>query len=295
MQLRTTVNKTPVIIDLPGVTETAFKAVGELLDQALRRPNVKNRDAIKDAFLTALKTCPTANISDLWHHVVYRQYCAIFGRHRPQDPKQSWVRASGEALELAVEALYSSVLLEHNIRIEMLISKPKKAAALKAMSVSRVVGSDKLDIGLFFDDTDVLFGGVHVKASLAERVSDDVPCSRAMMRKGYFSPLWTLDVKSFPPPHGDLVNRGELGTPTVPTEKRKYVEAHGDFDHMFSANARTVPSEKRTRSGKRVIVIDPANQPDLFAQEVLARAEAFKNRGKASVPPSPRSKEPADQ
>ena len=280
MQFRTTVNATQVVIDLPGVTETAFNAVGQLLDEALKRPKVKNRDAIKDAYLTALKTCPTANASDLWHHVVYRRYCEIFNQHRPQDPKQSWVRASGEALELAVEELYLETLLEQNIRIQMLISKPKKLAALKAMGIDAVVGSDKLDVGLFLDDTDEIFGGVHVKASLAERVSDDVPCSRAMMKKGYFSPLWTLDVKSFPPPQGDLVNRGELGTPASPSAKRNYVESHGEFDHLFSANARTVASLPKTNSGKRVIVIDPANQPDLFAQEVMARAAAHRRKDK---------------
>jgi hypothetical protein len=292
VKFRTTVNKTDVVIDLPGVTQTAFEAVEQLLDESLKRPQVKNRDAIKDAYLTALKTCPSANASDLWHHVVYRQYCAIFNRYRPQDPKQSWVRASGEALELAVEELYSATLLEHNVRIEMLISKPKKLAALKEMGIAGVVGSDKLDLGLFIDDTDKIFGGIHVKASLAERVSDDVPCSRAMMKNGYFSPLWTLDVKSFPPPHGDLVNRGELGTPDAPTEKRKYVEEHGDFDHLFSGNARTVASRKKTKTGKRVIVIDPANQPDLFVREVIARAKAFLAKSRATSPP--RSKNPAD-
>lgn len=279
MQLRLTVNNTEVAIDLPGVTETAVNAIGQLLDQALKQPKVKNRDAIKDAFLTALKTCPTANVSDLWHHVVYRQYCATFNRYRSRDPMQSWKRASGDALELAVMELYSATLLEHNIRIEVLISKPKKIAALRAMRIDKVVGSSKLDVGLFFDDTDQIFGGVHVKASLAERIDDDVPCSRAMMKGGYFSPLWTLDVKSFPPPEGDLVNRGELGSPEAPTDKRKKVEVHGDFDHIFSANARTVPSLEKTQSGKRVIAISPAIQPDLFAKEIIARAEAFKKKG----------------
>jgi hypothetical protein len=171
----------------------------------------------------------------------------------------------------------------------MLISKPKKLAALKAMGIAGVVGSDKLDVGLFIDDTDRIFGGVHVKASLAERVSDDVPCSRAMMNNGYFSPLWTLDVKSFPPPQGDLVNRGELGTPANPSEKCKYVEEHGDFDHMFSGNARTVASKEKTNSGKRVIVIEPATQPDLFAAEVMSRAQAFLAKGKTASPPPPRA------
>ena len=292
MQFRTTVNATEVVIDLPGVSETAFKAVGELIDQALARPKMKNRDTIKDAYLTALRTCPAANASDLWHHVVYRQYCHLFNRHRPQDAKQSWVRASGEALELAVEELYSPILLEHGIRIQMLLSKPRKVAALQAMGIENIVGSDKLDIALFLDDTDTIFGGVHVKASLAERISDDVPCSRAMRNNGYFSPLWTLDVKSFPPPQGDLVNRGELGTSTAPTEKRKYVESHGDFDHLFSANARTAASVAKTASGKRVIVLDLANQPDPFAREVIARAKAFKKIGKAANPPPPRPNTP---
>lgn len=292
MQFRTTVNATEVVIDLPGVSETAFTAVGELIEQSLARPKMKNRDTIKNAYLTALRTCPAANASDLWHHVVYRQYCQLFNRYRPQDAKQSWVRASGEALELAVEELYSAVLLEHGIRIQMLISKPRKLAALRAMGIDGVVGSDKLDVALFLDDTDTIFGGVHVKASLAERISDDVPCSRAMMNNGYFSPLWTLDVKSFPPPHGDLVNRGELGSPITPTEKRKYVEAHGDFDHLFSANARTIESLSKTTSGKRVILLDLVNQPDPFAEEVITRAKAFKKKGKAANPPPPKLSTP---
>lgn len=285
MQFAAIVNGINVKIDLPGVTKTAFQTISLALDEALKQPKVKNRDSIKDAYLTALKTCPTANASDLWHHIVYRQYCEILKKHKPQDPKQSWVRASGDALELAVMEIYSARLLEENIRIEKLISKPKKRAALEAMGIAGVVGSDKLDVGLFIDDTDQIFGGVHVKASLAERISDDVPCSRAMMEKGYFSPLWTLDVKSFPPPQGDLVNRGELGTPDSPTEKRKYIEEHGDFDDLFSANTRTVPSKEKTNSGKRIITLDLAKQPDLFAQEVIKRAKAFLRKGKAAKTP----------
>lgn len=288
MQYKVTMNATTVIIDLPGVSEIAFAAVGELIDSALARRSVKNRDAIKDAFLTTLRTCPTANASDLWHHVVYRQYLQLLNLHRPENPDQSWKRASGEALELAIEEIYTPILAENNIRIQMLIGKPKKLAALVAMGIEKTVGRDKLDVALYIDDTDEIFGGVHIKASLAERICDDVPCSREMMTNGYFSPLWTLDVKSFPPPHPDpLVNRGELGTPGVPSEKRKYVESHGSFDHLFTANARSVPSSENTNSGKRVIVIDMANQPDLFAQEVIARARIFQKRGRAASPPPP--------
>lgn len=288
VRLRTTMNKTQVVIDLPGVSGTAYKAVCKLMDKALARPSVKNRDAIKDAFLTALKSCPTANASDLWHHIVYRQYLEILPRHRPQSPDQSWKRASGDALEVAVQELYSALLLEHNVRIEVLIGKPRKIAALKAMGISELVGSDKLDVALYIEDTDEIFGGVHVKASLAERISDDVPCSREMMTNGFFSPLWTLDVKSFPPPSPDpLVNRGELGSPASPSEKRRYVEVHGSFDNIFSANSRTEPSIGTTSSGKRVVRLDLAMQPDLFVKEVIARAETFRKQGRAAEPPPP--------
>jgi len=96
-----------------------------------------------------------------------------------------------------------------------------------------------------------------------------------MMNAGYFSPIWTLDVKSFPPPNGDLVNRGELGSPKAPSEKRRYVEEHGDFDNCYSANARTAPSSGQTHSGKRVYTLGLLDQPDQFAQDVLARAKAL--------------------
>jgi hypothetical protein len=99
-----------------------------------------------------------------------------------------------------------------------------------------------------------------------------------MMRKGYWSPLWTLDVKSFPPPHGDLVNRGELGSPSSPSEKRKYVESHGDFDNCYSANSRTVPSGGPTSSGKLIYTLDLRGQPDQFAEDARAQAERWRER-----------------
>jgi BsaWI-like restriction endonuclease len=279
VELHAVVNKISVIIDLPGVTEAAHSAAGLRIDTALADPEVKNREVICDSFLELLRLCPTANASDLWHHIVYRLYCEIFPKHRNQDPKQSWVRASGDALESAIEKIYIPVLAPQNIQIQALISREQKSATLAAMGLEKEVGDSKLDVAVRLyagGGKWVTFGGVHVKASLAERVSDDIPASRAMMKSGYFSPLWTLDVKSFPPPTGDLVNRGELGTPSNPSEKRKYVESHGDFDNCYSANARSAPSEGQTRSGKRICSLSLATQPDQFAQEVIARAAQWK-------------------
>lgn len=278
MKLATTVNRVHVEIDLPGVTERAFAGVGRALERLLADQEIKNRDAITEAFLSILRECPEANPSDLWHHVVYRLYCEILPRHRHQDPKQSWVRASGEALEQIVEAIYAPVLRSHGIDIKALISRDQKRTVLGAMGLGAEVGDSKLDVGLYVNakGKEKIIGGVHVKASLAERVSDDVPASRAMMRKGLLSPLWTLDVKSFPPPHGDLVNRGELGSPEAPSEKRKYIEEHGDFDNCYSANTRSLPSAARTRSGKRIYTLELARQPDRFATDVITFADRRK-------------------
>jgi len=274
--LKLIVNRVEVELDLAGVTETAYQETESLLSDNLGNPKVKNREAIAVAFLHVLRQCPEANASDLWHHVVYRLYCEAFRKYRPEDPKQSWVRASGDALERFVQMWYTPVMEPEGIKITALLSRDQKRAALKEMSLEAQVGDSKLDVALYLTDKDAhqIFGGVHVKASLAERVSDDVPASRAMMGRGLFSPLWTLDVKSFPPTKGiarvrDLINRGELGTPDRPSEKRKYIEEHGDFDGCYSANARTVPSSGGTTSGQRIHVLRLSQQPDDFAAAVI--------------------------
>lgn len=275
--LHTTVNNIKVDIDLPGVTEGAYGAVASLLESQLADESIKNREAIGEAFRLALASCPAANPSDLWHHVVYRLYFEILPKYRPQNPGQSWVRASGDALEIALERIYTPVLKPHKIGIRALISHEQRSEALQYMGIGGEVGDSKLDVLLSLTDqwgAKSVFGGVHVKASLAERVSDDVPCSRAMQKRGLFSPLFTLDVKSFPPPHGDLVNRGELGTPAAPSEKRKYVENHGDFDNCYSGNFRSQPSNGDTPSGKKIILARMAEQPDAFAKETITRGEA---------------------
>ena len=77
----------------------------------------------------------------------------------------------------------------------------------------------------------------------------------------------TLDAKSFPPPHGDCVNYGELGGRSRMVEKdrlkRNYVEVNGQFDGLFSFNLRTPESPARTPSGKRIYTLSLSeDQPD---------------------------------
>src|SRR5690606_6839480 len=115
---------------------------------------------------------------------------------------------------------YNPALAGAGIRLTSLISKTERVGALARLGLTDRVGSSKVDVliekrgaGLVPDlDGFGVVGGIHAKVSLAERVSDDIPASRIMMAEGLLSVLSTLDVKSFPPPHGDLVNRGELGT-----------------------------------------------------------------------------------
>lgn len=74
------------------------------------------------------------------------------------------------------------------------------------------------------------------------------------MKRGIGSFLYTLDAKSFPPPSGDLVNYGELGTPDKPSDKRDYIEKHGSFHACFCYNTRIPESNATTPSGKRIFV-----------------------------------------
>jgi hypothetical protein len=83
-----------------------------------------------------------------------------------------------------------------------------------------------------------------------------------------------MDSKSYPPPHGDCVNYGELGGRSVGEEKerlkRDYVEVTGQFDGLFSFNLRTPPSPKETQSGKRIYTLSfNDHQPDQLVQFVV--------------------------
>ena len=238
----------------------------------------RKRDAISNTFLYAITLCPSANPSDVWHHIIYRSF---LGQPNASDPKQSWVRASGEALEVFFEQYYNPLLVKHEIRLRALISRKAKREALLQMRIANV-GDAKLDTvleGKIKGGHYQIFGSAHVKASLAERISDDEPASRAMISRGLFSPILTLDVKSFPPPHGDLVNRGELGSIDIPSEKRKYIEVHGSFDNCYSYNLRTVPSKPPTHSGKCIKVQGFKLQQDAFVTDTASRWNSFLKDG----------------
>jgi len=258
-----------VPVEIKNFRRTDYNAVTRSLNASLSNPKVSNRDAIREAFATAVKRAPRANPSDLWHHVVYPEYKKMVPQYRRvQNPGQSWVRASGDALEQFLESYYNPLLAKDGIQLVALLSSRDRIQALKQLGIHGKVGNSKLDIAIMdsckpqqkpsvFNGR--IIGGLHVKASLAERVTDDVPCSEEMMKKGYVSYLVTLDVKSFPPSdtvkkERAYINKGELGSPKKPTDKRNYIEDQGKFDGCFSFNTRTLPSKGQTKSGRRIQV-----------------------------------------
>lgn len=126
----------------------------------------------------------------------------------------------------------------------------------------------------------VVFGSAHVKSSIAERIQDDVPASLAFMDRGLTSIAITMDAKSYPPPHGQGLNFGELGGRSVGIDKdrikRRYVENDGQFDAMFSYNLRTPESDVETPSGKRIMTLGlHEREPDKLVAFLEAKWKAF--------------------
>jgi len=265
-----------VNIEIEHFTNNDYTAVHAQMINDMANRKMKNRDIIKNAFFTAVRLAPTANPSDLWHHIVYRVYLAELGGYRIiSDVGQSWKRASGDAFEVFLTDYYNNLLQNTSVRLIPLITDGEKIQALKSMNIYGHVGNSKLDIAIIQNyngkklclENGEIIGGIHAKASLAERVTDDIPASRAMMSNGYCSYLFTLDVKSFPLSENNkraYINKGELGSSTSPSDKRKYIEEHGSFDACFSLNLRTVPSAKKTNSGKKIYVIQPDGSKDAF-------------------------------
>jgi hypothetical protein len=266
-------------VKLEGISKAQYLDVDDQITYLFQSLNSKsnsrkNRDIIAEALEYAVTRLPNLNPSDIYHHIVYRIYIREYSRSKAE---QSWVRAGGEALELFIQKHYADILASHGIEIQALISSQAKAKALQEMGLAGQVGDSKLDVALYGNHGEkrLIFGGIHSKASLAERVSDDVPCSEAMMRKGFVSILYTFDAKSFPPPHGDLVNRGELGSNEQPSDKRKYIEEHGSFDACFSYNLRSIPSIQPTPSGKRIFVSSLNPELDALPKFIIEKWNNF--------------------
>lgn len=264
-----------VMVEVPGITDDQVKQARKILDNHLKEESTPS-NAVAKSYVAIVALCPRANPSDLWQQIVYRHLLASGW----SDNK--WKRVSGYALERALSLVYRSQLAQHGLRMVQLPAAEVKAE-LEKWKID--VAPSKTDLLLQGKSSGEwrLLGAAHVKASIAERIQDDVPASSALMDAGLVSVILTMDAKSWPPPHGDCVNYGELGgrqmERTQQRIKRDYVEVHGQFDALFSFNLRTPESATETESGKRIHTLSLSeSQPDKFVRFLIEKNGGLNRR-----------------
>ena len=251
-----------------------------LRDGLAKSPNGKQSkklkaDAVAEMFLAAMKQWPNANPSDIWWFVVNRAYCDPYNhpaKYARLDFSQSWKRTGGWALEEVLVRHYGRFLKSHKINL-FIADSEKKKKLIKGLNLGDRVETDKIDVVLTADTPqgEIFFGVVHVKASFAERRTDDVPLSTALKNAGYTSPLWTMDCKSMP--GKNPVNNGELGKTedNMKNAKRKDIESEGYFTGCFSYNKNTQQSPMSLSEDKRIYVCDFKDPADIFSSFIIKR------------------------
>lgn len=253
-------------VEVDHVTDEQVAEARARLDELLKQDG-QISDAVAAAYIELTTNAPKANPSDLWQHVIYRHLLESGWSD------QRWKRVSGFALERVFVNLYQPRLLPSQIRMHIL-SKNEANRLITKLGIKDVQAS-KVDLFIEGQKEDewLVFGAAHVKSSIAERIQDDVPASLAFMEKGLLSIAITMDMKSYPPPHGNCTNYGELGGRSMETDKdkvrvkRNYIEVTGQFGAMFSYNLRTPPSPPQTQSGKRIFTLSLHDQqPDALVQ-----------------------------
>lgn len=276
---------------LPNASVSQFTQVVTTLRNGLARLSELNdddaaeqakTDSVANAFLQAVQIWPTANPSDLWWFVVYRAYCDPYNHpseHSRLDFTQSWKRTGGWALERILQRHYGPTLA--NCGINLLVADgARKNRLIESINVAHRLEADKMDVLLTVGHgaLEKLIGVVHVKASFAERRTDDVPMSQALVDAGYISPLWTMDCKSSPGVRPR--NKGELGQvfsgqgADRRSAKRKDIEDDGFFSACFSYNQNTEPTQDaNANANAKVIVCDFTNPIDAFSNFVVTERE----------------------
>ncbi len=262
--------------------EKVVKTLRDGLSKLVNNDSSNNHEAIKTdsvtrAFLLAVKTWPQANPSDLWWFLIYRAYCDPFNHpadYARLDFTQSWKRTGGWALEEVLARHYGPFLMKHGIEL-IIASMDVKEQFLKTAKVNERLEPDKIDVLLIGEKKHKkhFFGVIHVKASFAERRTDDVPMSKALVDAGYISPLWTMDCKSMP---SEIpINKGELGINLEPendrrSAKRKDIEDDGYFSACFSYNLNTKPTPSDQNAKARVYVCNFNNADDDFSRFIIS-------------------------
>lgn len=259
------------------VVKTLRDGLAELANPKSDAKAVKTQ-AVAKSFLKAVQLWPHANPSDLWWFLIYRAYCDPFNHPASfarLDFDQSWKRTGGWALEEVLVQFYGPFLAKHGVRM-FIAHGDEKQRLLKQLKVTERLEADKVDVMLTTGKSasEQCFGVVHVKASFAERRTDDVPMSKALVDAGYVSPLWTMDSKSMP--SEKPFNRGELGDPLDPADdqrsaKRKDIEDDGYFSACFSYNRNTKPTSTKQKAKARIVVCDFSSPDDEFSRFLISR------------------------
>ena len=236
------------------------------------------REAVADCFLKAARLWPHANPSDLWYFVVshaYQDHLNHPAQTAGRDLSQSWKRTSGWSLESIFVTHYNPHLNSHGIRLDMPAPEQKRVY-LSEMGLNSEADAEKSDIIVLGADgsgREHPFGVIHVKASFAERRTDDAPLSMKLMRSNYVSTLLTMDCKASP--SVSPINRGELGPtqggPERVSSKRLDIERDRIFDAVFAYNANTIPTPRGTNVAARINVCDFANPDDAFSTHLVRR------------------------
>ena len=266
--LVSTSGKQRVTVHVEGIDPAQYQEVSAFLGVALKKQKTQAYIGVSKAMQLAIQLCPKANPADLWVHLIYHQF-----KNRYKKNDQSWKRVSGQALEHVIMAIYNPRLNPNGINIRFSHGSDAKMLGL----VERGLGSSKTDLVLEAgskDDPEV-FGVIHVKSSIAERLTDDAPASSALIEQGFWSSVVTMDGKMFPPPHGNGVVNGELGE-TKAGDKRRYFEVAGQFSGCYSFNLRTPPSLATTPSGSRIYALSFSEpQPDVLVKDIVKAWENY--------------------
>lgn len=241
-------------------------------------------DAVASAFLRAIELWPHVNPSDVWYFIILRAFCDPYNhdaRFVRKDFAQSWKRTGGWALEKVFVDYYRGALKKHGINMYT-GTKEQKTEIIRKLGLPARLEADKVDIVLTADTEsgEKFFGVVHVKASIAERRTDDVPMSQVLINAGLTSPLLTMDCKATP--DADPTNRGELGRPTGSgrgrvSAKRKDVEDDRLFSACFSYNTNTIPTPKAHNAAARIYVLDFDDPDDDFVTFIVAEWERIRD------------------
>lgn len=243
-------------------------------------------DAVTKSFLDAVSRWPGINPADLWNFLIHQAYCDHLNhppREARRDFEQSWKRTAGWALERVLVDFYEPFLAPKGLHLEI-VTGPRKTRLVAQLVTDGRVEADKVDVFLLgdrHDGTQSVFGAVHVKASFAERRTDDVPLSQALIRAGFASPLVTLDCKAVPNAHP--FNKGELGellgaSGDERSAKRKDIEVDGYFSACFSYNHNTRPTPEGQDAAARVYACTFRSPDDEFSAWLIQRWEEFRDR-----------------